>query len=357
MDPIASIASLLSLCGISSVRMFAPTFLFGAICRYMPAYSWCPDGVTRFAESCPSFLTSDFGLVVFGVLGLLEFIANWDDSIKELISETNIETYVKPVFATLMAYSILTPEQAQVVTAALGEVANEVPPDAVSSAVEAVGAVAQGAAEGVSSESGMCFSAVAGSLFSCGGTYGLCKLRASFVAAVRELDPDNALHLNSLLTAFEEGSWLTILPLILVFPILALLLMMLFGLFGWMLSRPLMRFAERRRAHWDSIGKAGMLKEVRTRAVLIFALGVFLSTIPVFGYLVTIIALNLFVSSVLALYEKRSSRIISRIVMRFLKLTIYLFAILFSSIPFLGILLLVPNMVSCAIRINRLAHA
>lgn len=72
MDAISSIAELLSLCGIASVRMFAPTFLFGAICRFMPGCSWCPDGVIELAKSCPSFLTSNFGLFVFGVLAQYE---------------------------------------------------------------------------------------------------------------------------------------------------------------------------------------------------------------------------------------------------------------------------------------------
>ena len=72
MDAISSIAELLSLCGIASVRMFAPTFLFGAICRFMPGCSWCPDGVIELAKSCPSFLTSKFGLFVFGVLAQYE---------------------------------------------------------------------------------------------------------------------------------------------------------------------------------------------------------------------------------------------------------------------------------------------
>ena len=91
MDAISSIAELLSLCGIASVRMFAPTFLFGAICRFMPGCSWCPDGVIELAESCPSFLTSNFGLFVFGVLGAMEVIANWDDAIKELISDCRLK--------------------------------------------------------------------------------------------------------------------------------------------------------------------------------------------------------------------------------------------------------------------------
>lgn len=363
MDPIASLASLLSLCGISTVRMFAPTFMFGAICRFMPAYSWCPDGVTRLAESCPSFLTSDFGLVVFGVLGVLELVANWDDSVKELISESNIETYVKPVFATLMTYSILTPEQIQVVTAALGDVSNALPAEAASSAVavtnavsETVCAAAPEVAESASAEPVSYFSAIVASLFSCGGTFALCKLRASFIETVREMDPENALHLNSMVTALEEGSWIAALPLLLVFPVLALLLMVFLGLFGWMLSRPLRKITEKRRAHWDSVGKEGMLKDVRTRAIVIFTLGVLLSSVPVFGYLVTVIALNLFVFSVLSLYEKRSSRIIARIVMRFIKLTLFLIAIVFSSIPFLGIVMLLPYVVSYVMRVRKIAN-
>ena len=333
------------------MRMFAPTFLFGAICRFLPEYSWCPEGISRIAESCPSFLTSDFGLCVFGVLGVLEVIANWDDTVRELISESNIDTYVKPVFAMLMTYSILTPEQAKVIAAVAAD------PEAmtVTNAVAgAVGGVAQGASEAACSDSGSSFSATVAALFCCGGTFGLCKVRAAVVAAVREIDPDNALHLNTLLTLFEEGSWLAILPILLVFPLLALVLMAIFAGFGWLLSRPLKEIAEKRRAHWDAMGKVRMLKTVRMRAVVIFGLGVLLSAVPVFGYLATVIALNLFVFSVIALYESRSRRIVFRLVMRFVKLTIFLIAILFSSIPFMGIILLLPYVMSFLIRTKKI---
>ncbi len=354
------------------MRMFAPTFLFGAICRFLPAYSWCPDEILKLAESCPHFLTSDFGLCVFGVLGILEVAANWEDSIKELISETNIEMYAKPLFAALASYSLCSPEQMQVLSAAIDGV-----PDAMSmacdpaaanvvtSVVSAVDANAvsnaavaavQSAPETAPSATGMSFAAIVSSLFCGGGTFGLCKVRAGIVAAVRELDPDNALHLNTLLTLFEEGSWLAILPIVMVFPLIALMLMVFLAFFGWLLSRPLKAIAEKRRAHWDAVGKNGMLEAVRARALVIFALGVVLSAIPVFGYLVTVVALNLLVFGVIALYEKPSSRILAKIVMRFIKLTLFLVAIVFSGIPFMGILLLLPYVVSYVMRVNKIKN-
>ena len=327
---ISSIAALMSLCGISSMRMFAPTFLFGVICRFLPEYSWCPEGIARIAESCPSFLTSDFGLCMFGVLGALEVVANWDDAVRELISESNVDTYVKPVFAALTAYSVLTPEQTQVIAEVVGEPAHT-----------------------VCSDTGSPCSAILASLFCCGGTLGLCKVRAAVVTAVREIDPDNALHLNTLLTLFEEGSWLVILPILLVFPLLALLLMAVFAGFGWLLSCPLKKIAENRRAHWDAMGKMRMLKAVRMRAVVIFGLGVLLSAVPVLGYLATVIVLNLFVFSVIALYESRSRRIFCRMVTRFFKLTLFLVSVLFSGIPFMGIVLLLPYVASYLIRARK----
>lgn len=380
MDAISSIASLLALCGISSMRMFAPTFLFGAICRFMPGCSWCPEGIVKLAESCPSFLASDFGLFVFGVLGGLEVLANWDDAVKELISESNIDTYVKPVYATLMTYLILTPEQAMVIETVIGEAAHDVSnsvelltnvvastasavaasPDSVAASnvvADAVGVVGQGVSEAVRSDTSSSFTAFIALLFSCGGTFGLCKVRARVVDAVRELDPANALHLNTLLTLFEEGSWLVVLPTLLVFPLLALLLMVLFAGFGWLLSRPLKKIAEKRRAYWDAVGKEGMLKKVRVRAIVIFGLGVLLSGIPVFGYLVTVIALNLHVFSVIALYEGRSKRIVFRLLMRFMKLTLFLVSILVSGIPFVGIVLLLPYAISFLIRTNKIRES
>lgn len=352
------------------MRMFAPAFLFGVISRFFPEWG--------LAENCPHFLTSNFGLFVFGVLGVLEVVANWDDSVRELISESNIEAYVKPLVAALMSYSICTPEQTQVLAAAVGGVSDalsaasgsvvvELASNAVTSAASAVssgmdvhavsnavGVVAPGPVEAASSAGGLSFSAIVASLFCCGGTFGLCKVRAGIVAAVRELDPDNALNLNTLLTMIEEGSWLAILPVLMVFPFLALLLMVLAAVLGWLLSRPLKKIAESRRAYWDAVGKEGMLKTVRNRAVVIFVVGVFLSAIPVLGYLSTVIALNLLVFGVLSMYEKPSSRIIAKLVMRFVKLTLLLIALFFSSIPFLGIILLLPHVVSYLMRVHNI---
>ena len=314
-------------------------------------------------------LTSDFGLSVFGVLGLLEIIANWDDSIRELISESNIETYVKPVFAFLMTYSICTPEQMQVLSAVVDGLPGAVPATGGLAAVESVTSTVSTAVAAVDVTSttnavssvaatvpseGSAVTAAFSSLFCGGVTFGLCKVRSAVVSSVRELDPENALHLNSLLTAFEEGSWLVALPLLLVFPILALILMLLFALLGWAFSRPLKELAQKRRAYWDSVGRDGLLCDVRKRAIAIFVVGGVLSSIPVVGYLVTVIALNLFVFSVLALYEKRSSRFLLKMLLRFLKLLVFLVAIVFSSIPFLGILLLVPYLISYLIREKRI---
>ncbi len=97
-----------------------------------------------------------------------------------------------------------------------------------------------------------------------------------------------------------------------------------------------------------------MLKAVRNRAVVIFVLGVFLSAIPVFGYLVTVVALNLLVFGVIVLYEKSSYRRMVKIIMRFIKLTLFLVSVLFSGIPFMGVLLLLPYMVSYLLRVNKL---
>ena len=265
------------------------------------------------------------------------------------------------MFATLTAYSILTAEQIQVVSAVVGETACAASAtmasatnglDAAVAAQATVGVVTQGVAETQPVSAGSSFWMVIGSLLCCGGTFGLCKVRAGIVAAVRELDPDNALHLNTLLTLFEEGSWLSILSVLLVFPLLALLLMVVLAVFGWVLSRPLKKLAVKRRAHWDAMGKEGMLRAVRTRAIVIFLLGILLSAVPVFGYVATVLALNLFVFGVFSLYEKRSTRIFAKIAMRFIKLTIFLIAVVFSSIPFVGVVLLVPYMVSYVMRAN-----
>ena len=97
--------------------------------------------------------------------------------------------------------------------------------------------------------------------------------------------------------------------------------------------------------------------DVRMRAVVIFAFGVILSAIPVFGYLVTVVALNLFVFGVIALYEKPSSRLLAKIVTRFIKLTLFLVALVFSGIPFMGVVLLLPYVVSFLLRERKIRNA
>ena len=363
------------------MRMFAPTFLFGLACRLLPRYSWCPDEIAQLAANCPSFLTGDFGLCVLGLFGALEIAANWDDTARDLISESNVETYLKPLFVALVSYSICTPEQVQVLSAvvdgptvvvpaacdsaAVGLMTNAVASvaSAVTAAIagmdvgvvtNAVGTAAQESVETVPAASDSSFWSVLSSLFCCGVTFCLCKIRAGIVAGVRELDPDNSLRLGSLLTLFEEGSWLAILSVLLVFPLVALLLMVTLAVLGFLLSRPLRALARKRRTYWESKGREDMLKEIRLRAIAIFGAGVFLSVVPFFGYLVTVIALNIFVFSVLSLYERSSSRLFVKLAMRFLKLTIALLALVFSGIPFLGIVFLVPYAISYVMRVNRI---
>ena len=243
------------------------------------------------------------------------------------------------------------PATANVVTSAVSAVTSGLDANVVSNAV---GVAVQGSSGAAPSSTGLSFAAIAASLFCGGGTFGLCKVRAYIVAAVREIDPDNTLRLNTLLTLFEEGSWLAILPVVMVFPVFALLLMVLFAVFGWVFFMPIKKIAEKRKAHWDALGKDGMLKAVRTRAIAIFALGIFLSAIPVVGYLATVVALNLLVFGVIAMYEKPAYRIFAKIAMRFIKLTLFLVAVVFSSIPFLGILLLLPYLVSFVMRTRKI---
>ena len=172
---------------------------------------------------------------------------------------------------------------------------------------------------------------------------------------VRHLEKGD-LPLSESLTLFEEGSWLAILPIAMVFPVIALLLMVFFAVCGWLFSIPLKKIVEKRRAHWDAVGKDGMLKAVRMRALVIFVLGVFLSAIPVLGYLVTVVALNLLVFSVIALYEKPAYRILVKMLMRFIKLTLFLIALVFSGIPFMGVLLLLPYLASFLLRVSKIKN-
>ena len=70
----------------------------------------------------------------------------------------------------------------------------------------------------------------------------------------------------------------------------------------------------------------------------------------------TVVALNLFVFGVLALYEKPARRILVKLIMRFMKLTVFLISLLFSGIPFMGIVLLVPYLISYLIRDRKIGN-
>ena len=54
------------------------------------------------------------------------------------------------------------------------------------------------------------------------------------------------------------------------------------------------------------------------------------------------------------MYEMPAYRILVRVIMRFIKLTLLLVALVFSGIPFMGVLLLLPYMISVLIRTNKI---
>ena len=105
------ISQVLALCGLVSIRMFLPVFLYFLAMRLALVWPDCmPELVRQMAEHTPAWQTSTAFLTVFGVLAALELAAVRNPDIKTFLVE-DFDRYAKPVISILLACGVATTAQ------------------------------------------------------------------------------------------------------------------------------------------------------------------------------------------------------------------------------------------------------
>ena len=196
---IGVISQVLALCGLVSIRMFLPVFLYFLTMRL--ALVWpdhAPELVRQMAEHTPAWQTSTAFLTVFGILAALELAAVRNPDIKTFLVE-DFDRYAKPVISLLLALGVMTTAQtletqkliestAMVQTASFGGLALFV-------------AIAAGCV------TGFC-----------------CRIRSAVLEQIHAIDPEDDLRLQSLSNYLGEFALLVIFPILVFLPLLALVL-------------------------------------------------------------------------------------------------------------------------------------
>ena len=396
MNYITSLSSLLALCGIMSVRNFIPAFVFALAKRLSEGWSNCPESLRTLFARTPEWLSNDIVLVVLGILAVWELVANWNDTARQLLDETKFDKYWKPIFAFLVTYTLVTPGQASalemIADPRLIDTTLSPPPnswDILGRAVPAMPSIPMLAAIPVVSGLSF-FPAVAISSLSAVITYVLASIRCELASFLRSIDADNTFRLHTLAALLEESSWIALALVAIFLPLLSLLLLgviiLLERLFrhlatriiNWFLreppdlSKPEVALAYRKRlvyfhrcpecrmplgndhlcpdCHkepWSAdYPRKSFIRALDIRCGVILLISAVLSSMPFVGYIFGSIGLSFAVLRPMRRYSGLGGRILSSFVMQFFRILLVLVFLCLSSQPFLGILLLVPKVVS-----------
>ncbi len=196
---ISAISMLVSLSGIASIRMFTPVFLYMVLIRYGGQVECLAAGVAKLQAMTPAWMNNDLMFAVFGVLAVLEVAANWNSTLRELLSSTKFDECVKVVFSALISFGFLNMEEAK----SLQEVQIFMPDVQVAAVLPL---------------------ALVGAAF-CGAlTAFLVQLRSFISSFIRIIDPDNDFHLQTMFVGAEESLALFILMLAILVPLLAFII-------------------------------------------------------------------------------------------------------------------------------------
>ena len=459
MSLVAEVGGLFALCGISCMRNFTPTFVLLAAARVLPQHGGCPDFLNQLAASFPAVMLSDGALALFGAMAALEMAANWNMTLREYFADVGWEKYTKPFYAFALSMVVGAPESAaglesvgvvpgagsvqQAATAVTGLVcevsqtlSNVVASvgQTVSDAQNAIGDVKDVTAQvktvaeaGPSAWLSWLGSVVVSSLAAF-GTGILVSFRRKIADLVRTIDPDNTLKLQTFASLVEETTWLALLVVVVLVPVLAVFLVLILALVGRACRKVLVSM-EKKRSHacpqcgelthdsavkcpkcnaaqpvpyhhvgrfglaapetvdaadkdsvlthhrallmahrcpicasplkdklvcgccrtrvWDvGYSRSDLIRMLDRRIVMATVAGVLVSGIPVLGFLAIALTFNFAVLGVLRRYDSLSSRFLVNFVVRVVKWTVLIFAIIFSGIPFVGALFIIPYVVS-----------
>ncbi len=109
---IGVISQVLALCGLVSIRMFLPVFLYFLAMRLTLVWpDYAPELVRQMAEHTPAWQTSTVFLTVFGILSVLELAAVRNPDIKTFLVE-DFDRYAKPAISILLTCGVMTTAQA-----------------------------------------------------------------------------------------------------------------------------------------------------------------------------------------------------------------------------------------------------
>ena len=220
---IGVISQVLALCGLVSIRMFLPVFLYFLVMRLalvLPDYA--PELVRQMAEHTPAWQTSTVFLAVFGVLSVLELAAVRNPDIKTFLVE-DFDRYAKPVISILLACGVMTTAQALETRELLDSVT--MVQTASFGGITAVMMIVAG-----------------------GVTVFCCRIRSAVLEQIHAIDPEDDLRLQSLSNYLGEIT-LAIVFLALVFlPLLALALTGI-GVLAGILFQRLFAWYEQKHSH------------------------------------------------------------------------------------------------------------
>ncbi len=204
-EVVQAISMILALAGITCFRMFTPVFLYMVLLRYGGQLEFLASGVERLQTVSPAWMSNDVLFTIFGILAVLEIIANWNEDLREFFTGSEFEKYAKVLISALVSFGFLSMEgEGEQILQPLS-----VPQEAAILPLAVLGALTCGAL-----------------------TAFFVRLRNVVVECVRALDPGNDLHLQTLLAGAEESLAVFLLMLVILLPSLALVLTLLIAGLG-----------------------------------------------------------------------------------------------------------------------------
>ncbi len=216
---ITAISMIVSLSGIASIRIFTPVFLYMLLIRYGGNVEFLANGVAKLQELTPPWMNNDLIFIIIGVLAVAEIVANWNSTIRDFLNSTEFEKYAKVILSVLICFGFLSAQEAQGFKEIQSLPAMQ---PAASWPLAFLGSVVCGAL-----------------------TAFFVKLRSEISRFILMLDPDNDLHLHTMIAAAEESLAVFILALAIILPFLSLLLTLVVIALGRLIQKTIKRLEER----------------------------------------------------------------------------------------------------------------
>ena len=217
------ISQVLALCGLVSIRMFLPVFLYFLAMRLTLVWpDHAPELIRQMAEHTPAWQTSSLFLTVFGVLSVVELAAVRNPDIKEFLVE-DFDRYAKPVIAVLLSLGVVSTAQELEVRKLLDGAA-----------------MVQTASFG-----GFTFAMMVMAGFV---TTFCCRIRSAALEIIQAIDPEDDLRLQSLSNYLGEIALVAIFLVLVFLPMLALVLTAT-GMLAGMYFRRLFTWYEQGHSH------------------------------------------------------------------------------------------------------------